>query len=34
MTAPPSTRILVIADEPGFVNPLTRLLWRDGYTRE
>jgi CheY-like chemotaxis protein len=32
MPAHPSARILLIDDEPGFVNPLARLLCHDGYT--
>jgi CheY-like chemotaxis protein len=34
MTAHPSARILLIDDEPGFVNPLAQLLCRDGYSVE
>jgi CheY-like chemotaxis protein len=34
MTGHPSARILLIDDEPGYVNPLARLLCRDGYTVE
>src|SRR5262245_47480274 len=34
MTVHPSARILLIDDEPGFVNPLARLLCRDGYRVE
>jgi CheY-like chemotaxis protein len=32
MRTPASARLVRIADAPGFVNPLARVLWRAGYT--